>query len=128
MEELKLRNCGDCTACCDGHLIGNSYGNKFGNKKPCVFLVNKICSIYETRPNTCRSYQCAWTQSILPEWMKPSKCGVLVSVENNEDNKQYLKVIDMQAIVDYNVYKEIENFCKENNTYYVKVNYESRYS
>lgn len=128
MEELSFRECGDCTACCEGNLIGNAFGNTFGNKKPCIFLVKKICSIYETRPNTCRKYQCAWTQKILPEWMKPSNCNVLVSVEIDKNNDKYLKIIETAPIINYDVYKEIENFCKENNTYYVKVIYESRYS
>ena len=128
MEELTFRSCGKCTACCDGHLIGNSYGNAFGNKKPCIFLVKKICAIYETRPQTCRNYQCAWTQGILPEWMKPSECGILVSVEIDKDRNKYLKIIEMKPVIDYEVYKEIDIFCKENSTYYVKVNYESRNS
>ena len=128
METIIFRDCGSCHACCDGNLIGNTFGNKFGNKKPCIFLVNKLCAIYETRPNTCRNYQCAWTQKILPEWMRPNDCGVLVSIEIDKDFNKYLKVIEMKEVVNYAVYKEIENFCKLNDTYYVKVNYESRIS
>lgn len=120
-----FRPCGDCTACCSGFLVGNSYGNKFGMGKPCVFLVNKICSIYKDRPQSCHNYQCAWTQGILPEWMKPNECGVMVSVEiNREKQMQFLKVIELKELVSFEVYKEIEKFCEENNTYYVKVPYE----
>ncbi len=123
---MVFRECGDCTACCDGHIIGNSYGNVFGYQKPCAFLVHKLCSIYPDRPKSCHDFQCAWTQKILPEWMKPSICGVLVSVEINKDtNQQFLKVVEMKELVDYSVYSEIDKFCKENNTYYVKVTYES---
>lgn len=123
---MNFRECGDCTACCDGHIIGNSHGNEFGYQKPCVFLVNKLCSIYIDRPKSCHDFQCAWTQNILPEWMKPSECGVLVSVEINKDiNQQFLKVIEMQELVDYSVYSELDKFCKENDTYYVKVPYET---
>jgi len=119
---ISFRPCGDCTACCDGNIIGTSYGNKFGNHKACVFLVRKQCTIYPDRPSCCSSYQCAWTQNILPEWMKPNKCGVLVSVETKDD-KQFLKVIEMKDAIEYSVYAEISSFCKENNTYYVKVPY-----
>lgn len=123
---MDFRECGDCTACCDGHIIGNSYGNEFGYQKPCVFLVHKLCSIYTDRPKSCHDFQCAWTQKILPEWMKPSECGVLVSVEINKDtNQQFLKAIEMKELIDYSVYSEIDKFCKENDTYYVKVPYES---
>ena len=127
---MDFRECGDCTACCDGHLIGNSYGNRFGEGKPCPFLLSGICAIYKDRPNTCRKYQCAWSQKILPEWMKPNLVGVMVSVEINinTDNKQYLKVVEMKSLVEYSVYAELEKFCSENDTYYVKVPYESRNS
>ena len=126
MEIMKFRQCGDCTACCDGHIIGNSHGNKFGYQKSCVFLVQKICSIYKDRPNSCHSYQCAWTQNLFPEWMKPNNCGVLISVEiNKDDNRQFLRVIEMRENIADEVYSEIEKFCSDNNTYYVKVPYES---
>ena len=123
---MKFRECGDCTACCDGHIIGNSFGNMFGYHKPCVFLVHKKCTVYKDRPNTCDTFQCAWTQNLFPEWMKPNRCGVLISVEiNKNDNIQFLRVVEMKDTIDYLVYAEIEKFCKENNTYYVKVPYES---
>lgn len=121
---MNFRECGDCTACCDGFLIGNSHGNKFGNYKPCLFLVEKKCTIYQDRPQSCHDYQCAWTQGILPEWMKPTSCGVFVSVEiNNNEGKQFLRVIEMRETIEYSVYQEIEKFCSENDTYYVKVPY-----
>jgi len=123
---MNFRSCGECTACCDGHIVGNSYGNVFGYHKPCVFLVNRACSIYKDRPQSCHDYQCAWTQNVLPEWMRPDQCGVLVSIEiNTVEHKQFLKVVELQEIVDYSIYSEIDNFCKENDTYYVKVPYES---
>ena len=123
---MNFRECGDCTACCDGHIIGNSHGNIFGYHKPCIFLVHKKCSIYTDRPHSCHNFQCGWTQNLLPEWMKPNVCGILVSVEiNKTDNTQFLKVIEMRETIEYSVYVEIEKFCSENNTYYVKVPYES---
>lgn len=122
----KFRPCESCHACCSGILSGNTYGNKYGNSKPCVFLVNKLCSIYNDRPNSCHKYQCAWSQNLLPEWMRPDKCGLLVSVEIDSNNQQYLKVVEMKFPIDYDSYNEIQKFCDSNNTYYVKVNYESK--
>jgi Fe-S-cluster containining protein len=122
---MEFRPCGDCTACCDGFLIGNAYGNHFGFGKPCNFLVEKKCTIYKDRPQSCHNYQCGWTQGILPEWMKPTECGVMVSVEiNKEEQKQFLRVIELKELVSFEVYREIDKFCKENDTYYVKVPYE----
>jgi hypothetical protein len=58
--------------------------------------------------------------------MKPNKCGVLISVEvDKEQNMQFLKVIEMQQIIDYSVYEEVRSFCENNNTYYVRVAYET---
>ncbi len=121
---MNFRPCGDCNACCEGALIGNAHGNRFGNHKPCVFLVSKTCAIHETRPQSCRNYQCAWSQHLFPEWMQPNKCGVLISVETSKEGHQYLKVIELKHEIPYEVYQEIDNFCKDNNTYYVKVSYE----
>ena len=123
----EFRPCDECTACCDGWLIGKVNGHPFGHGKPCQFLINKICTIYKDRPSMCRNYQCAWTQHLFPEWMKPNKCGVLISVETKEDH-QFLRVIEMKPVIDYAVYAEIEKFCSENNTYYVKVPYEDRHA
>jgi Fe-S-cluster containining protein len=123
----EFRPCGDCTACCDGWLIGEANGKSFGHGKACPFLINKMCSIYKDRPNVCCSYQCAWTQHLFPEWMKPNECGVLISVEKKEDH-QFLRIIEMWPVIDYKVYVELDKFCTENNTYYVKVPYEDRHA
>lgn len=123
--ENNLRSCGECTACCDGHIIGNAYGHDFGLGKKCFYLVQQKCTIYETRPEVCRKYQCAWTQGLLPEEHRPDKTGLMVSVENDQTGKQYLKGIEIQPIVPYSIHKTAETFCTENNTYYVIIPYDS---
>jgi hypothetical protein len=115
---IEDRQCGECTVCCSGQLVGHAYGNKFG-PNPCVFLVEQKCAIYETRPQTCRNYQCAWLQGLLPEWMKPSKCNVLVSVEFDQDRKQFLKVMPKeQQDLTSQIIEHLDEWTKENNTYY----------
>jgi Fe-S-cluster containining protein len=121
--ELEFRPCGECTICCEGVLENNVYNYKMGNGVPCNFLIDKKCSIYNIRPNSCVNYQCAWSQHLLPEWMRPDKCGILVSVENDENKKQFLKVIELKEVVEYNLYDEINRFTKNNNTYWVKIPY-----
>ena len=86
-----FRECGECTACCSW-LIGNAFGWEFGCGKSCKFLEEGGCGVHRARPEVCRSYQCAWSQQLLPDEMRPDKCNVLVSVEQNE-NGQYLKAI-----------------------------------
>lgn len=115
---MNFLSCGDCTACCDGNLIGNAYGVKFGNNISCSFLINKKCSIYSVRPSVCKKYQCAWTQGLFPDWMKPNISGVLASVENNQ-NCQFLRIVKIHTNVDQKVFDFLDTWCKNNNTYYI---------
>lgn len=115
-----FRQCGDCSECCTGKLDGNAYGNSFNIEKPCVFLVEKKCCIYKTRPDTCARYQCAWSQGILPESMRPDICGYIVSVEI-KNNKQFLKIVSHNKL-DKSTSQFFDAWCKENNTYYEVTN------
>lgn len=96
-----MRPCGDCTACCTW-LNGSAYGYTFGNGKTCKFLCESGCSVHKARPKVCESYFCAWSQELIPEEMRPDKCGVIVSVENNE-NGQYLKLISTKEEINTDI-------------------------
>ena len=124
MENVNFRPCGDCAACCEGHLIGKSHGNSFGLGKKCIFLVKQECTIYEERPEVCRKYHCMWKQGLFSEWMKPNKSGVIISAKW-ENGKQYLEVVEISREIDYNVYEEVKSFCMQNNIYYKRVSYDS---
>lgn len=117
-----FRPCGDCSACCDGHFSGKAYGNYFGGGKPCSFLMNKLCTIYDTRPGFCHKYQCAWSQYLLDDDMRPDQCGLMVSVENNEETgKQYLKAIEVWKEVPYSSYEKVEQAARKLNTDWILV-------
>ena len=103
--------------CCDGHLVGNTRGSWFGNLKPCKYLVGG-CTIYKDRPSQCRNYECAWTQGLLPEWMRPDLVGALVSVEIDRDGRQYLKAVCSGELRE-DVIEEINKFATDNQTYFV---------
>ena len=103
-----FRECGECTACCTW-LIGDAFGWKFGAGKFCKFLECSGCGVHKARPESCRNYQCAWTQHLLPEEMRPDKCNILVSVEQNE-NGQYLKAI---AINNKEVTNEVKQYLQK---------------
>ena len=87
----------------------------FGNMVPCKFL-EKECTIYSDRPETCRRFYCAWAQELLPEWTRPDKTGAVVSVETKQ-NLQYLNVISEKDI-EANLLAEINKFTTENNTFF----------
>lgn len=94
------RQCSGCTACCEGHLHGHAHGHKFFNGRPCHFMNHDGCSIYQDRPiDPCVTYRCAWlmdTQKLLPEWMKPSESGVIISERTwGPDKKPYWEMLEM---------------------------------
>jgi len=87
-----FRECGECTACCTWPS-SNIYGWEFGCGKSCKFLENNNCSIYKVRPQSCKDFQCAWLEGLLPEEMRPDKISVLSwLVTNVVDKSKTLKV------------------------------------
>lgn len=124
----EFRPCGECTACCSGQLMSNSYGNRFGQGHRCIFLVVEKCTIYETRPQVCRDYQCAWTQQLLDNDMRPDQCGLMVNVETRPDKKQYFKVMELWPNVPYESYQKVDAAAKKLNTYWIKVPYQDEHN
>ena len=114
-----FRECGECTACCT-YLQGSAYGYEFGGGKSCKFLCKGGCGIYKVRPNVCMNYECAWTQELIPEEMRPDKCGVIASVENDEFG-QYLKLTTISEI-NINILEYFKEWGERMNTRIVLVN------
>lgn len=71
------RECGECTLCCKVMEVD-------ALKKPagkwCAHCTSsRGCGIYETRPEECRTFVCAWLQnSKLDDQWKPSRCKFAV--------------------------------------------------
>jgi hypothetical protein len=75
------RECGTCTACCDGWVIGTIEGHEMRPGTPCYFRGEGCCTIYERRPQKpCRDFICGWLQkgSPFPEDWRPDRSGVMV--------------------------------------------------
>lgn len=122
-----FRDCTGCAACCEGHLIGNAHGNSFGAGKPCVFLEHQQCVIYDTRPEVCSKYQCAWSQDLFDTVLeKPSESGLLVSVEQ-ENGLQYLKCIEVGEYQESDL-EYIKTWAKSHNTYVKLHTYEDSHN
>lgn len=124
----EFRPCGDCTACCSGQLVSNSYGNQFGRGHRCIFLVEEKCTVYETRPQVCRNYQCAWSQNLLDHDMRPDQSGIMVSVETDKNKKQYFKAMDLIKTVPYETYIKLDRAAKKFNTYWIRVPYQDEHN
>ena len=109
-----MRPCGDCTACCTW-LQGSAYGYEFGGGKSCKFLCKTGCSVHKARPKVCEGYFCAWSQELISEEMRPDKCEVLASVENNEKG-QYLKLVSTQEEINKDILEYFKNWSRMMNT------------
>jgi uncharacterized cysteine cluster protein YcgN (CxxCxxCC family) len=56
-----MRNCDNCGVCCTGLIPGDAHGKEFYFNKPCFYLEDKLCSIYnDNMPTACKNYRCAW--------------------------------------------------------------------
>ncbi len=78
---MAIRECGDCTACCEGWVTGDIEGQRMSPGVPCQHCTQTGCAIYERRPvEPCREFVCAWLMqpSPLPDDMRPDKCGAIV--------------------------------------------------
>ena len=102
--EQTERRCGECTACCEGHLQGEVYGHPFYLGRPCHFMKPGGCSIYPYRPmEPCVNFNCVWlTEDILPAWFRPDKSNVIVTREKWGPDKSlvYLKVTERGVKID----------------------------
>lgn len=89
MELRMTRQCGDCTACCQGWLPGEAYGRHFFPGKPCHFLECNGCTIYEQRPESpCQHYNCEWLINwTIPAWMKPTVSNAIITQRNWTDSR-----------------------------------------
>jgi hypothetical protein len=71
------RECGDCTLCCT--LLGVQDIDKPAQTK-CEHECDSGCGIYETRPYSCKRFDCLWLKRLLPVWARPDKINVVFDV------------------------------------------------
>jgi hypothetical protein len=78
------RSCGTCSMCCKLLKIPELEKEQDAWCRHCN---GHGCSIYETRPQVCRNYACAWLTmpNIGDEWF-PKTCGMLLDLGMHEEN------------------------------------------
>jgi hypothetical protein len=89
------RDCGGCTACCDGWLTANILGHDVAPGKPCHFRGTGGCTIYEDRPqDPCRGFVCGWLRkaSPFPESFRPDRLGVIILAKPWRNRVAYVLV------------------------------------
>ena len=93
-EEMVVRSCGECTACCKTHQIAvlqKPQGKWCSN---CSIGIG--CKIYNQRPEECEKYACEWLKGSGFESERPDKIGVVVDVLISDDKKEVLiRVIEV---------------------------------
>ena len=91
------RSCGSCTLCCTVQGIKEGMpGTPNGEKLPnmaCPYAKTHApscggCTIYETRPQECVSYQCMWLGGFGGSGDRPDKLGVLFEVYGREESEK----------------------------------------
>lgn len=73
------RSCGDCQECCTTMGV---HEIKKPPSSPCRHLCVRGCGIYETRPQSCKDYECLWLSGITPDGWKPKKYGIVMDIAN----------------------------------------------
>lgn len=75
------RECGDCTACCAALVVPELAKGMWQPCKHCA----AGCTIYETRPASCKTYECLWRAGIFGKdiQQRPDKLGVLLEFQQS---------------------------------------------
>ena len=81
-----VRQCGSCTSCCT--LLEVTEVGTAVNEwcKHCE--AGKGCTIYDQRPQMCRSFSCAWLQGDVDDDWYPEKAGIVVHFSQDAVNVQ----------------------------------------
>jgi hypothetical protein len=88
-----LRECGTCTACCEGWLVCTVLGQEIVPGNPCRHASKAGCGVYADRPQSpCRNFVCAWMlpDSPFPEGFRPDRLGVIVVPVKWREQPAYL--------------------------------------
>jgi hypothetical protein len=72
---LPVRDCGGCTYCCT--VVGVNELNKPAGTKCDHCNVGVGCTIYEERPESCRTFHCAWVYGVGNEDARPDRSRVI---------------------------------------------------
>ena len=78
---LAERACGSCVVCCKVLKIDEPDLRKAAQVL-CPNCTGSGCAIYESRPEVCRSWHCAWRRvASMGEEMRPDRLGVLFHLD-----------------------------------------------
>jgi hypothetical protein len=80
---LEDRACGDCIACCVLPDIDTPELKK-PEGQVCPRCAGQGCGVYDTRPEVCRTFNCAWKRiASMPPETRPDRLGVMFTLERH---------------------------------------------
>lgn len=71
-----MNKCGSCKVCCITLAIPEL---DKPIHEPCSHLCSTGCSVYESRPYTCRGFKCLYLLGDWDESLRPDNCGVMIA-------------------------------------------------
>jgi hypothetical protein len=84
------RECGECTACCTVLHIDDPELQKPAGITCANCAAGKGCTIYQTRPKTCRSWFCGWrVMAQYDDSWRPDRSQILIALETENIPPQY---------------------------------------
>jgi hypothetical protein len=128
--ETFIRECGDCTVCCNMTSIDDTLtdGTKLIKEggENCGYLNKNCtgCSLYEMRPKTCRSFDCSWLQGYGSTDDRPNKNGLLV-YEQDINNGHWIIFLETKENAILNSKSIVEDIMNKKNTAGIVVEYGS---
>jgi hypothetical protein len=93
-DDMAKRECGSCTACCEGWLESDELNMRPG--RACQHCTQAGCAIYDQRPeDPCIRFICGWLQdgSPLPDHLRPDRAGVIVLFDRPWHNWDVIRAI-----------------------------------
>ena len=82
---IPARACGDCVACCQVLNIDEPDMIKPADQL-CMHCTGAGCSIYDSRPQVCRDWDCVWRRiDSMPLETRPDKLGVLWTLDRRPE-------------------------------------------
>jgi hypothetical protein len=79
-ETVAAHGCGSCTLCCKLMAVQDLPEPKPRDQWCPHCIQGKGCGIYESRPASCRVFDCVWLQKPrLPDSLRPDRCKVVLS-------------------------------------------------
>ena len=82
----RIQECGSCALCCT--LLEVTQVGKSANERCKYSDVVKGCTIYDHRPQMCRSFSCAWLQGHLTDEWFPERARMVVYSSQDAVNVQ----------------------------------------